>query len=163
MFEVGLLLHFPSLHSPASFYSRGSPDGAMVAPCPGDRRAIREGVPEASATLSFLLPRFEESSIFLDYLASFGQFDVATMFEVGLFLQLSVVPMVVLRAALRTLLGDAEKWVCFCTFLSSLPRILLFAGESGWRDGRSLSWRPSCHSGGGAWNECHALFASAEI
>jgi hypothetical protein len=42
-----------------------------------------------------------ESSLSLDYLASFRQFDVAAMFEVGLFLQLSIVPIEVLRV-LRT-------------------------------------------------------------
>ncbi len=79
----GFAFSFSSLHSPASFSLRGSPDGAMVAPCPGDHRAIREGVPGASTTLSFRLRRFEESSIFLNYLASFRQFDVAAMFRNG--------------------------------------------------------------------------------
>ncbi len=59
-------------------------------------------------------------------------------------------PLEVLRG-LRTLLGAAEKWVCFCTFAPHSPASSVFAGESGWRAGRSFIRRPACHSGGGAW------------
>jgi hypothetical protein len=69
-------------------------------------------------------PSDENSSILLDNLASFGrnrQLLRSRLAPSGGFVYAfsrpASVPFEVLREALRTLLGDASQWVCFCGFM----------------------------------------------
>ncbi len=90
---------------------------------------------------------------------------LSIMLEVGLFLHFPV-QLSCRRGPSRSAQDTSRR--CrevglFLHFSLLLPRDFGFAGESGWRNGRSLSWRPLCHSGGGDWPSAGASRGSPSL
>ena len=102
--KVGLLLHFSS-SLPRVLGLRGGVRMARRSLFrPGDRRAIREGVPAREPRPSRCRGFLRNPLIFLDYLASFRQFHDAPRSQVGLFLRFirASCPLEVLRVTQDT-------------------------------------------------------------
>jgi hypothetical protein len=116
MFEVGLLLHFPS-PLPRIFLSAGE-SGWRAGRSPAWRPACHSGGGGCRLPRPPRCRGFPEPPIFLDYLASFRKFTTRTRSHSGFVFA----PCSSTSRHLRSFaephdhLSRCSKWVCFCTF-----------------------------------------------